>query len=59
MAYLERFYESIGVAEGEESEVDQERKREGFARDLRADYDLGEFRVSGSLTCGMVPRPAG
>ena len=42
-------YESIGVAEGEESEVDQEREREGFARDLRADYDLGEFRVSGSL----------
>ena len=42
-------YESIGVAEGEESEADQEREREGFARDLRADYDLGEFRVSGSL----------
>ena len=36
-------YDSIGVAEGEESEVDHERKREGFARDLRADYDLGEF----------------
>ena len=42
-------YESIGVAEEEEGEADQERKREGFARDLRADYDLGEFRVSGPL----------
>lgn len=42
-------YESIGVAEEEDDEADPERKREGFARDLRADYDLGEFRVSGSL----------
>ena len=46
---LREVYESIGVAEGEESEADQERKWEGSARDLRADYDLGEFRVSGSL----------
>ena len=32
-----------------EEDVDPERNREGFARDLRAEFEVGEFRVTGSL----------